>query len=270
MHRVVSKPASILTILIAVLAIAASAGGLLIDGLYRDNAFVASTWRGTDLVTLVVGVPLLVSALILARGGSAPAYLVWLGLVDAMLYNYGFYLFGAAFNAFFMLYAAIVALSIWTLIFGLIRLDAPGLRDRFGPRTPVRLIAGFMLFVALGLGAIYVAQWLGFIASGQLPGIVVASGHPTSVVFALDLTLVIPFLIVGGIWLWRRRPWGYVIGAIINVKGAVYMLGLCAATLTAYRAGTVEDLSEIGLWGAIGVGCLLAALALLANLRDAA
>jgi hypothetical protein len=88
------------------------------------------------------------------------------------------------------------------------------------------------------------------------------------VVFALDLTLVIPFLIVGGIWLWRRGPWGYAIGAIINVKGAVYMLGLCAATLTAYRAGMVEDLSEIGLWGAIGVGCLLAATALLANLRD--
>ena len=34
------KPVSILSILIAILATIASAGGLLLNGLYRDNAFV--------------------------------------------------------------------------------------------------------------------------------------------------------------------------------------------------------------------------------------
>ena len=114
----------------------------------------------------------------------------------------------------------------------------------------------------------YLAQLLGFVTSGQVPSLVTKTAHPTIVVFALDLSLVIPLFVVGAIWLWGRKPWGYVLAAIANVKGAVYMLGLCAATLTAYRAGTTESLSEIGLWGAIGIACLIASIVLLGSLKS--
>ena len=93
--------AHILTVIIAILAIVASAGGLFIDGLYRDNLLVTSGWYGNDLVTLMVAVPLLVVALIFSMRGSQRAHLVWLGMLDYMLYNYAFYLFGTAFNGFF-------------------------------------------------------------------------------------------------------------------------------------------------------------------------
>lgn len=62
--------AYILSALVALLAIVASAGGLFIDGLYRDNPFVTAGWYGNDLVTLVVAVPVLVAALILSMRGS--------------------------------------------------------------------------------------------------------------------------------------------------------------------------------------------------------
>jgi hypothetical protein len=58
------KPAYILSVIIAILMIVASAGGLFIDGLYRDNTFVKSSWHGNDLVTLAIAVPLLVGSLI--------------------------------------------------------------------------------------------------------------------------------------------------------------------------------------------------------------
>jgi hypothetical protein len=266
MRVTVSKPALVLSTMIAVLATIASAGGLFVDGLYRDNAFVTSTWLGTDLVTLVVAIPLLIVAMFLASRGSARAYLVWLGVLDSMLYNFGFYLFGASFNQFFMIYAALVAFSSWALFLGLVDLDVEKLSNQFSPRVPVRSISIYMLFVGLGLTSVYVAQWLDFIMSGQVPAIVMKSDHPTNVVFALDLTLVIPLLIVGALWLWRRSPWGYVVAAIVNVKGAIYMLGLCTATLAAYQAGTVQSPSEITLWGSIGVGCLIASVILLRNL----
>jgi hypothetical protein len=102
-----------LSVAIAVLAAAASAGGLLLPGLYRDNAFVQTTWLGNDAVTLFLAVPILVTALVFARRGSLRAQLIWLGALDYMLYNYAFYLFGAAFNAFFLIYAALLGLSIF-------------------------------------------------------------------------------------------------------------------------------------------------------------
>ena len=124
MRNGVSRPVFVLSTMIAILAGVASAGGIFVSGLYRDNVFVNSTWLGSDLVTLFVAVPLLVVALLLATRGSDRAYLVLLGVVDSILYSYGFYLFGTAFNPFFMIYAAVVSLSIWALIYGLTNLDA--------------------------------------------------------------------------------------------------------------------------------------------------
>lgn len=124
-----------------------------------------------------------------------------------------------------------------------------------------------MIFIGLGLGIVYISQWLGFVMTGKLPDIIIKTAHPTNVVFGLDLSLVVPLFIIGGIWLCQRKPWGFGLAAIANVKGAVYMAGLCAATWTAFKAGTVKDLSEIALWGAIGIGCLISALVLLTNLK---
>lgn len=261
--------AHILTVIIAVLAIVASAGGLFIDGLYRDNLLVTSGWYGNDLVTLMVAVPLLVVALIFSMRGSQRAHLVWLGMLDYMLYNYAFYLFGTAFNGFFLVYVGLFALSIFALIFALVALDVKGISQRFRSHTPGKWIAGYMVFVAVGLSGVYIAQWAGFVATGQLPPIVIQTGHPTSVVFALDLSLVVPVLALGAIWLWKRRPWGYVLAAIANVKGAVYMLALCVVTVSVVRAGVSEDLSQVALWGFIGAGSLIASLFLLGNLEPA-
>jgi len=263
----ITRPAYILTLIIAALAGIAAAGGLLLQGLYRDNAFVTSTWQGNDLTTLLLLVPLLLVALALARRGSARGYLVWLALVESMLYNFGFYLFGAAFNWFFLLYAAIFACSIWAFFIGLVNLDVSALKDRFSQRTPVRSISAWMLFVGFGLSAVYVAQWAVFALTGDVPPIMARTAQHTNVVFALDLALVIPLLVVGAVWLWRRKPWGYAIATIVNLKGAVYMVGLCASTYTAYRAGTVESLAEITIWGTIGAGCLIASAVLLHNLK---
>lgn len=177
--------AVILSVLIAIFATIASAGGLLLDGLYHDNEFVTTTWLGNDAVTLFLAVPILVAALVFTGRGSLKAQLVWLGVLDYMLYNYAFYLFGAAFNAFFLIYAALLGLSIFALIFGLVSLDVTRVSRQFSGRTPVKWIGGYFLFVALGLSVVYLAQSIGFIITGEVPAIVTISEHPTNVVFAL-------------------------------------------------------------------------------------
>jgi len=222
-----------LSAVVAALAAAAAAAGLAVDGLYRDNAFVSAGWRGNDWVTLVVAVPALAGAARLARRGDPRAQLVWLGALDAVLYNFAFYLFGSALNRLFVVYAAIVALAL--------------------------AAAGFALFVAAGLGVAELAQVLGFAVGGGLPVVVERTGHPTHVVAALDLTLVVPYLALGGVLLWRRRPWGVVVAAVLLVKGAIYMLALVATTLSIMAAGFPEAAAELPLWAAIGAGCAAAA-----------
>jgi hypothetical protein len=263
------KVAWALSIIIAILAVAASVGGLFLGGLYRDNVFVKAAWRGNDWVTLAAAVPVLAASLALARRDSLRAQLVWMGMLDYMLYNFAFYLFGAAFNWFFLLYVALFTLSIFALIYGLLGMDAEAIHQNFHNRTPVKWISGYMLLIAAGLSGVYILQSLSFILTGQLPDIVAATGHPTNVVFALDFSLLIVWLVLGAVWLWQRRPWGYVIAAVSLIKGASYTLVLSASSLVALRAGVAGAAAELPLWGTLTLTSLIAILFLLGNLQSA-
>jgi len=262
------KPVTTLSILIAILASFVSAGGLLLDGLYRDNAFVTTTWLGNDAVTLFLAVPILVAATILSNRGSMKAQLIWMGALDYMLYNYAFYLFGAAFNGFFLIYAALLALSIFALIFGLIKLDVNGISQQVKKNAPVKWIGGYFLFVASGLGLVYLIQSIGFIFTEDVPAIVTMSGHPTNVVFALDLTLLIPWLILGALWLMKRQPWGYVIAGILNVKGPLYTLVLAVNSILVVNTGITQT-SELPLWGTLTILGLIASMLFYGNMNRA-
>jgi hypothetical protein len=262
------KSAFNLSALIAVLASITAAGGLFLNGLYKDNLFVTSAWKGNDLITLLLGVPILVLTVILSRYGSRKALLVWLGILDYMLYSYAFYLFGATFNWFFLLYAALLSLSMFALLFGLTNLDASHISRGANPGMPVKWIAAYMLFVAVGLTLIYVIQSLGFIFTGRVPAIVALTGHPTSIVFALDLTLVVPFLILGGIWLVQRKPWGFILAGIYTVKGPLYTLVLTAGSLWAANAGVEGAGAEAPLWVTLTILGLIACILFYRNIRE--
>lgn len=263
------KTSLVLSFLIAILAIVASAGGLFLQGLYRDNQLVMSAWKGNDLVTLFVVVPILITALFFAMRGSQRSHLVWMGTLDYMLYNYAFFLFAASFNWFFLIYAAILGLSIFALIFGLVSLDASAIAHRFRTRTPIKWIAVYMLLSAIGLSVVYLAQSIQFIFTGQLPSTVIRTGHPTSIIFALDLTLLIPVMIVGAIWLLQRKPWGYVLAGISTVKGPAYTLVLTSGSWWAVNAGIPDAATEIPVWIFLTVFGLIASALLFGNMDTA-
>jgi hypothetical protein len=254
-----------LSFVTAVLMAVAAGAGVLAPALYRDNAFVTAGWLGNDLVTLAVAVPALVLAQRGAARGAVRATLIWLGLLAYALYNYAFYLFGAAFNALFLVYVAACTAPAFALIFALAHLDAAVVARRFDARTPVRAVSAVLLAIAVGLGGFHVAVALAAAVSGNPPELLATIGHPTNVIAALDLPFVVVVSALAGVWLWQRRPWGYVLAAIMLVKGALYMLALSAATVAGVSAGAADDASAISLWGSIGLACLLAAIALLSH-----
>ena len=261
--------AYILSVIIVILATVASAGGVFLGNLYRDSTFIASLWKGNDMVTLVVAVPMLTAAMIFAMRGSQRAQLVWLAMLNYMLYNFAFYLFAAAFNWFFLIYVALFTLSIFTLIFSLMNIDINGISQNFCARTPVKWICGYMLFVAVGLSTVYISQSIGFIATGQLPEIIVKTGHPTNLIAALDLSLLVPVFVFGAICLWKRKPWGYVLATMSMIKGAVYTLVLTVVSLWGANAGVPGASAEIPLWLFLTIAGMTASLSLLVNLKKA-
>src|SRR5215204_6649040 len=141
----------ILSAVLAVLMVVQSVLGRVFPGQYRDAQWIRLTWVGNDWLTLAVAVPLLVASLLLSRRGSVRGLLLWLGTLGYGAYNYAYYMLGAALNAFFPLYIAPLVLSVVTLIFMLSRIDVAGAAVGFRTKTPVRIVGGYLVFVAVGL-----------------------------------------------------------------------------------------------------------------------
>jgi hypothetical protein len=250
------------TVVTVVLLVVVSAGGALLSNrLYRDNLLITATLRGQDWVTLLVAVPLLSVGLILERRGSLRGRLLWLGMLFYAMYNYLFYAVGAAFNVFFLLYVAIFALAGYASLFAVLRIDFEPLAATVGGRTARGMAIGYMLLVATGLGLLWTGISLSFLVTGVVPAPIVASGHPTGVVFAIDLVFIVPPMVIGAVGLIRRRALGWILAAIMSVNGAVYTLSLAAASASVQRAGVGAG-EELPIWAVLtllgaATSCLL-------------
>lgn len=217
-----NKSAQWLTYAIALLALAATLSGILIPTLYRDNPVIKTAWLGNDIVTLVL-TPLLLHAFHQSKKGSHKATLLWLGLVAYMFYNYAFYLFGAAFNAFFLIYVALFTLSFYALFLGVIHLNVHAMRDIGAIALHRSATVVFLLLVALPLATVELRQVFIFLFKGRAPEIPI-------LVLTLDLAFIIPNTILSAILLWKKNIWGNVLAAIMLVKSFTYGLVLIAGT----------------------------------------
>ncbi len=256
------KVPAILSAVLAALMAVQSLLGLLFQSQYRDAAWIRATWFGNDWVTLVVAVPLLVAGLALARRASVRGMLLWLGMLGYAAYNYAYYLLGAALNVFFALYVSLVLLAVVTLILTLSKIDAARLASIFALKTPVRLIGGYLVFVAVGLSAVWFGTWAAFVFAGRPTPV---PSESFKLVAALDTTIIVPAFAFGGVLLWLRNKWGYVLAPIAGIQGTLYLLVLSVNSVVSILRGLSKAPGELPIWGTLGVLTAAATVLLLAN-----
>jgi hypothetical protein len=157
-----------LSSIVAALLLISSIAGLLFGqgGLYEPNPATLPSFRTQDVITLVVVVPLLVTCLWLVRRGSVRGLLVWMGTLFYVAYAYSFAVLGTWLPPLFLVYVAIVSMSVYGLIFVLVSTDAEAVRARFSDQTPVRWAGGFLIVMSLLLATLWVAMIVGDTLSG--------------------------------------------------------------------------------------------------------
>jgi hypothetical protein len=251
-----------LTSTLLVVMVTQASLGLLFPTAYRDADWIRAAWFGNDVVTLVVAVPLLLGGLLLVKRRSVQGLLLWLGLIGYAVYNYAFYLFGAALNAFFLIYVVALVLAAVLLILALASLDASEIADRFHRAVPAPLIGASLVFVGIGLASVWIALWAAYVFAGRpMP----VEPDAFRLIAALDLSLMVPALIVGGVLLWRRLPWGFVIAAIASIQAALYLLVLSVNSVVAIQRGLTDAPGELPVWAALTMLLVTDAMVLLAK-----
>ncbi len=228
-----------LSILVGILVLIACLTALIWDGLYADEATSGTAQAlGQDWVTTVWVIPLYAVVLYYLQRGSLRARLAWIGLLVYFLYTYLAYAVLMVYNEMFLVYVAAYSLSLVLLITGISSLNLEALPEQFSDKTPRRGVGIFGLVAAAFLAFLWLGDIIPSLISGQPPARINDTVTDSLVIQAMDLGLIVPIAVIGGIALLRGKPLGYLLSGIILMKVVSLGTALIAMVIFMYAAGT--------------------------------
>jgi hypothetical protein len=279
------KAITVLVIVIAILSLIASAMGVFSGrgeiaeqnlflslhgenitlhgrGIYQnDSVSVATQGIAQDIITIILGIPMLLISLVLARRGSLKGRLLLTGTIGYFLYAYISYTFLSMYNALFLVYVVLMSTSLFAFLLCIMSIDIAALKSCFSPKLPVRFIGGFQLFIAFML----CTMWLGRIV---LP--LIAGGIPmglehynTLVIQGLDLGIIVPVAALSGIMIIKKKELGYLLSSIIIIKGLTMLTAITSMLIGMINAGIEVSSIEMvvfPLFNLIAIYCLVVLL----------
>lgn len=246
----------IVSVIISLLVVLASVAGLLYSGTYQ---FETENWRrqaqGQDIGNLFAVLLLLGSAYGVGRK-SFRSCLIWVGTLFYLLYAYLIYAVALHFGNLFLLYVTILDLVIYSLIFWF-------LTTAFQKNTtvyPKARVLTFSAYVLITTGVLFALLWLSEIIpslmSGTVPKSLIEAGLIVNPVHVIDLSTVLPGMIVTGILALKARPTGlyfvvpwlvFTVLMGISVVAAMIIIATAGGVSTAAPMITISSLVLVAL-----------------------
>jgi len=235
------------------------------QGIYAyDTVSSVAQAKANDLITLVLGLPLLAVSTWLAFRGSLRGRLLLTGTLGFFLYTYISMAFLAAFNVLFLVYTALYSLSLFAFILSMMSFDLEALPEKFSEKLPRRWIAGLLFFV----GGFLTLAWLGRILPPILQNkIPLLENATTMVIQAMDLGLVLPLAVLGGILLLQCSAWGYLLSSVALMKGMTMGIAVSAMGINMALQGVPDSLGILIPFIGITLLNLVMAVILLKNVK---
>jgi hypothetical protein len=246
---------------IAILAMTGSAVGVLIESVYsKETDNWASQAIATDIVNVAVAYPALLLLAFFASRGSVRAYLAWTGILAYSAYTYSIYAFSIHFGPLFLVYVAVLGLSVYALVGGLTSVDADRVKASFDSAAPVRSTS----ILLIALGAAFYLLWLSAVISASLDGTTPQelrqTGLVSNPVHVLDMAVFLPAMLLAGLFLAKRRGLGYLLAPTVLAAAILFSLGIVGLQpVLAVRGETPAS----GLAAGIGITAAIEILVLL-------
>jgi hypothetical protein len=201
------------------MAISAVAGLLFPDSIYPADELIRA-FAPVDLFHLLVGLPILLGSMWMARRAKLLGLLSWPGVLLYVLYGCVLSLIGVPFGALSLPYLLLVTLSAYTIIGVVANIDGETVRQRLIGIVPAESAGG----VLAGLSGLFIAL--------AVIGIITALLSQRSVrqlelmLWIADLSTVGTACLAGGILLMRRKAIGYTSGTGLLLAFSMLFIGL--------------------------------------------
>jgi len=207
------------SIFITVLMIVASLTGIInSESVYPSDEFRQS-FLPNDVVNLCIGLPILILSMWLTRRGKLIGLLFWPGALFFVFYNYLVYVFAMPPGLPFLLHLVLVSLSVYTMIALVAAMDTNAVQERLNSAVSERLAGG----VLVGMGVLFVLRVIALIVESLSSGVPIAE---TDMAVNVADFFLSPALIIGGVSLWQRKNFGYIVGLGLLFNASMLFIGL--------------------------------------------
>jgi len=209
----------VVSLVIALLMTTASVAGCLHPSVIYPTDELLQSLMPNDVVNLLIGVPILLGSMWLARRGQLIGLLFWPGALLYVLYNYLAYVFAMPVGVPFMVSLTLVTLSAYAIIGLGASIDATAVKQRLIGAVPERA-AGAAL---TGLGTLFFVRVLAVIVGARANQTPIGT---TELAVLVADAVTSPVSIIGGLLLWQRKALGYVAGMGLLFQSSMLFIGL--------------------------------------------
>ncbi|MCP4543016.1 MAG: hypothetical protein GY832_38360 [Chloroflexi bacterium] len=271
-------PVLILSILAMALLLTASLAGIITDdggdpytftslrgedieiyggqGIYQnDSIYKAVLFRGFDWVGLLVCFPLFVLGIYLYQRGRLMGQLLLGSVFTYFAYIYLIGVMGNAFNSMFLVWTGLFSTGLFGLALVLKDLDILTLPEKLGPDFPQKGLSIYTVLFGLFLPIPYLAQIIPAYTTSSPP--MTLDIYTTLELAALEIGIMIPLHIVGGVLLWRKNAWGYIISILVAFAAAMTFTSLSVAQLLltfSFHRGSQAEMIQMIVFAVITSG----------------
>lgn len=260
----------VFTLALGLLMLATSIGGLLNGHMYsRETPASLAQCVGQDIINLVVILPTLLVSGFLLRRGKRRALFVWLGVTLYTIYTYVIYCFAVRFNTLFLVYCAILGLSVYATMITVVTMDLSAVKDWFDEKRSVRTPSAFLFALALLFYLLWLKDIVPALIHGEVPQEVKEAGLLTNPVHVLDLSVVLPGFLIASMLLRKKHPYGYLFVPAFLIFAALMDITIGALVVVMKYKGLAADYALTVAFALLAVATILIFLSLVKNVGDA-
>jgi len=208
-----------ISLVIAALMAIASVAGLLVPTTVYPTDELLQAFVPNDIVNLLIGLPILLGSVWLARRGQLVGLLLWPGALFYVFYTYIIYIFSMPLDVVFLLHLTLVTSSAYAMIGLVASIDGSAVRHRLSGAVPERAGGG----VLAGLGILIFVRVVAVLVGALISRAPVA---PVELALHVSDFMLAPAWVIGGVLLWRREPLGYVAGLGLLFQASTLFIGL--------------------------------------------
>jgi hypothetical protein len=242
----------LLSLFIALLVTTVSVIGVIYQKSIYPTETLLNSFVPNDIVNMIAGLPLLLISLWLTWRGKLIGLLCWPGAIFYMLYVYFPYLICVPFNFLFLPYLILFSLCIYTLIGIIVSIDGNAVIKYLSDVVPAKISGGILI----GLSILIVLRQTGLMVDALINKTLI--GSQELALWIDDFAVGSPAMFIGGIFLWKKKTLGYVVGAGLFIVYGILSLGLIPfLAIQAHLKNTTIDLPAIVILVVMAVICLI-------------